>query len=149
MFLIFINPKNIIIIIYNKSFDTMVIMFLLIYTLTENIALHKPAHQMYRYTGLSVALTEASNAVDGLKSNLSVWGEQCVISGEYKQTATWWVNLTNILSIHHVSIYYRTGNAPWGELYFFHCKFQKHPKQNTNQKKNCFNLKSISGHFCL
>lgn len=82
MFLIFINPKNIIIIIYNKSFDTMVVMFLLIYTLTENIALHKQAHQMYRYTGLSVALTEASNAVDGLKSNLSVWGEQCVISGE-------------------------------------------------------------------
>nr|XP_022307676.1 multiple epidermal growth factor-like domains protein 10 [Crassostrea virginica] len=80
----------------------------------ENIALNKPAHQMYRYTRLSVALTEASNAVDGLKSNLSVWGEQCVISGEAKQTATWWVNLTNILSIHHVTIYYRTGNAPWG-----------------------------------
>nr|XP_022309624.1 multiple epidermal growth factor-like domains protein 11 [Crassostrea virginica] len=80
----------------------------------ENLALRKPAHQEYQYVGLDASLTEASNAVDGLKSDLSVWGGQCVISENDKQTATWWVNLTSILSIHHVTIYYRTGNAIWG-----------------------------------
>ena len=82
---------------------------------SDNIALRKPAYQENRYTGLSEALTQASNAVDGLKTNLSVWGGQCVISGNNLKTATWWVNLTSILSIHHIRIYYRTANAPWGK----------------------------------
>nr|XP_022306413.1 multiple epidermal growth factor-like domains protein 10 [Crassostrea virginica] len=86
----------------------------------ENIALHKPAYQENPYPGLSEALTQASNAVDGLKSNLSVWGGQCVLPDNYKQTATWWVNLTNILSIHHITIYYRTGNAMWGQSVIFY-----------------------------
>ncbi|XP_078330738.1 uncharacterized protein LOC144624704 [Crassostrea virginica] len=81
---------------------------------TVNIALNKPTYQEYRYTGLSVNLTQASNAVDGLKSNLSVWGGQCVISDINKHNATWWVNLTSILSIQHITIYYRTDNAHWG-----------------------------------
>ena len=81
--------------------------------MTENIALNKPAYQHYRYTGVSAALSQASNAVDGLKSNLSEQGGECVISGR-KKTATWWVNLTDILSIHHLRIYYRTENEPWG-----------------------------------
>ena len=81
----------------------------------DNVALHKPAHQEFPYENFESKYTEASNAVDGLKSNLSWQGGQCVISENYKQTATWWVNLTSILSIHHVTIYYRTGNAPWGE----------------------------------
>ncbi|XP_078327442.1 uncharacterized protein LOC144623121 [Crassostrea virginica] len=80
----------------------------------DNMALNKPTHQQYRYTGLDLSLTQASNAVDGLKSNLSAWGGQCVISENDKQTATWWVDLTSILSIHHITIYYRTGNVPWG-----------------------------------
>nr|XP_022305246.1 receptor-type tyrosine-protein phosphatase epsilon-like isoform X2 [Crassostrea virginica] len=80
----------------------------------DNVALHKPAHQEFPYENFESKYTEASNAVDGLKSNLSWQGGQCVISENYKQTATWWVNLTSILSIHHITIYYRTGNAPWG-----------------------------------
>ena len=83
------------------------------FKLTENIALKKPAYQKNRFTGVSVALSQASNAVDGLKSNLSEMGGECVISGN-KRTATWWVNLTEILSIHHLRIYYRTENEPWG-----------------------------------
>ena len=84
----------------------------------ENIALKKPAYQQYPYTGPGPAnhLMEASNAVDGLKTNLSIWGGQCVLSDNDKQTATWWVNLTSILSIHHVTIYYRTEVYGWGTL---------------------------------
>nr|XP_022308884.1 cell death abnormality protein 1-like isoform X1 [Crassostrea virginica] len=80
----------------------------------DNVALNKPTYQQHRYFGLSEDLVNANNAVDGLKSNLSVWGGQCVISGNKMQTATWWVNLTSILSIHHITIYYRTGNVEWG-----------------------------------
>nr|XP_022307322.1 uncharacterized protein LOC111113376 [Crassostrea virginica] len=90
----------------------------------ENIALHKPAYQEYPYlAGLPKALTQASNAVDGLKSNLSVFGGQCAVSGNEKLNATWWVNLTNILSIHHITIYYRTGNAMWGPSNGFTSRF--------------------------
>lgn len=54
--------------------------------------------------------------MDGLKSNLSVWGGECAISENRMRTATWWVNLTRIFSIHHITIYYRTGNQKWGKL---------------------------------
>ncbi|XP_078328117.1 uncharacterized protein LOC111115470 [Crassostrea virginica] len=80
----------------------------------ENIALRKPAYQQSQYIVYhDASLTEASNAVDGLKSNLSYFG-QCAFSGKDKETATWWVNLTSIHSIHHVTIYYMTNNALWG-----------------------------------
>ena len=81
----------------------------------ENIARNKQTYQQHPYVGeINNILTVASNAVDGLKSNLSVWGGQCVISNNKERTATWWVNLGGILSIHHVTIYYRTGNVFWG-----------------------------------
>ena len=82
----------------------------------DNLAFNKPTYQQYPYTGFSQNLTEAANAVDGLRSNLSVWSGQCAISSEQKHNATWWVNLTSILSIRHITIYYRTGNKPWGML---------------------------------
>ena len=82
--------------------------------LSENIALNKPAYQEKPHTALPEALAQARNAVDGLKSNLDAWGGQCVISQNDLKTATWGVNLTSILSIHHMRIYYRTGNVPWG-----------------------------------
>nr|XP_022308762.1 uncharacterized protein LOC111114650 isoform X3 [Crassostrea virginica] len=92
---------------------------------SENIALKKPAYQQYPYTGPGPAnhLVEASNAVDGFKTNLSVWGGQCVLSDNDKQTATWWVNLTSILSIHHVTIYYRTEVYGWGPHSSFPSRF--------------------------
>ena len=80
----------------------------------ENIALRKPAYQQNQDIGNDASLSEASNAVDGLKSDLSYWGGQCAFSDYGKQTATWWVNLTSILSIHYVTIYYMTLNEPWG-----------------------------------
>nr|XP_022304853.1 multiple epidermal growth factor-like domains protein 10 isoform X7 [Crassostrea virginica] len=84
----------------------------------ENKALHKQTYQQHPFPtpsgNIYAELVQASNAVDGLKSNLSVWGGQCVISDNDQHTATWWVNLNSVVSIHHITIYYRTGNANWG-----------------------------------
>lgn len=75
-----------------------------------NIALHKPAYQLHPYQD---AQYHASNAVDGLKSDLSVFGDECVES-EGDQIAIWWVNLTSIQSIHHITIYFRTRDSDSG-----------------------------------
>ena len=77
----------------------------------ENIALYKPAQEEFPYEHPNVS---PGNAVDGRKADLSGLGGQCSLSDVNQRTATWWVNLTNILSIHHITIYYRTDNAPWG-----------------------------------
>ncbi|XP_065926929.1 uncharacterized protein [Magallana gigas] len=72
-----------------------------------NVALNKPAY--LQYPDPDDDDWDASNAVDGRKSDLSGRGGQCALSWE-KQTATWWVNLTTIHSIHHITIYFRTDN---------------------------------------
>lgn len=83
--------------------------------------MNKPTHQDNEFIGdISRHLTESSNAVDGLKSDLGVWGGQRVISGNKTQNATLWVNLSSIVSIHHITIYYRTGNEKWGKLTMRH-----------------------------
>ena len=68
----------------------------------ENFAINKPAFQKN--------LVDALVAVDGLKKNDS----QCVHSDEREQIATLWINLTRITSIHHITVYYRTGKTKWG-----------------------------------
>ncbi|XP_061165615.1 uncharacterized protein LOC133174518 [Saccostrea echinata] len=82
----------------------------------ENIALYKPTHQSHVYISntFEEQIFDSSNAVDGLKTNLSAFGGQCVISADKYFTATWWVNLTSIYSIHDIKIYYRTDNSQWG-----------------------------------
>nr|XP_022304885.1 multiple epidermal growth factor-like domains protein 10 [Crassostrea virginica] len=77
----------------------------------ENIALHKPAQEAFPYIHGNVS---PGNAVDRRKTDLRGLGGQCSLSDKNKTNATWWVNLTSILSIHHITIYYRTDNAPWG-----------------------------------
>ncbi|XP_062574210.1 multiple epidermal growth factor-like domains protein 10 isoform X2 [Saccostrea cucullata] len=74
-----------------------------------NVALNKQTWQSNPYV-ISDSRYDSSNAVDGRKSDLSAFGRQCVISADNKTTATWWVNLTSIYSIHHIRIYYRTEN---------------------------------------
>nr|XP_034319395.1 uncharacterized protein LOC105348579 isoform X7 [Crassostrea gigas] len=76
----------------------------------ENLALNKPAHEEYPY---NVGDTDASNAVDGLKTDLNGIGGQCSLSAADKRTSTWWVNLNSTRSIHDIRIYYRTDNVPW------------------------------------
>ena len=51
-------------------------------------------------------------AVDGLYTNRSAIGGQCVISENMKRSATWRVDLGGVVSISHIDIYYRTDNFP-------------------------------------
>jgi hypothetical protein len=89
--------------------------FLFSYAFPENIALYKSAWQ-YRQFIPGNNKSHASNAVDGLKSDLGYNGGQCAVSRDKQQTATWRVDLGDILSIRHITIYYRTDNVPWGLL---------------------------------
>lgn len=82
-----------------------------------NIAYQKPAYQQYPYV-IGNDTFDASNAVDGLKSNMAWDGGQCAVSAEKKETAIWWVNLTRIHSIHHITIYFMTNNMAWGAVFF-------------------------------
>lgn len=76
--------------------------------LTENVALNKPAYLQYPFSPGNDQF-DASNAVDGRKSDLSLNGGQCAVS-EWGKASTWWVNLTSIHSIHHITIHFRTEN---------------------------------------
>lgn len=77
-----------------------------------NVALNQPTHQQHPYLENNPTVA-ASRAVDGRKSDLTGLGGQCVLSENDQRTATWWVNLTSIHSIHHITIYYRTDNVTW------------------------------------
>ncbi|XP_065921950.1 receptor-type tyrosine-protein phosphatase mu isoform X1 [Magallana gigas] len=78
----------------------------------DNIAHNKQAYQQNQFLAGNDKY-DASNAVDGLKSDLTSNGGQCAISAA-KQTATLWVNLTAIHSIHHITIYFMTNDLKWG-----------------------------------
>lgn len=101
--------------------------------LTVNVALNKPAHQSHPY--LTGDTYDASNAVDGLKSNLRFDGGQCVVSKDGHRTAIWWVNLTSIHSIHDITIYYRTDNSPWCK-YLFLFIYRMYTIEYVNLKKH-------------
>nr|XP_022306912.1 receptor-type tyrosine-protein phosphatase T-like [Crassostrea virginica] len=75
----------------------------------ENLALNKPAEQLYSHE----ARWGAYRAVDGMSSNLEAGGNQCTISGNEKNIAKWWVDLEKVFSIHHIFIQYRTDNVYW------------------------------------
>lgn len=78
---------------------------------SENIALGKSAWQQYP---LSPTRYGAGQAVDGLKTDLSLNGGQCTVSANFKQTAEWRVDLGGVRSINEIHIYYMTNNSPWG-----------------------------------
>lgn len=83
---------------------------------TVNLALNKPAYQQYPFI-IGDGRVDASNAVDGRKSELEWQEGLCAVSAMNKQTATWWVNLTTIHSIHHITIYYLMNTWTWGRIF--------------------------------
>lgn len=85
-----------------------------LFHILENVALNKPAFQQYPYEGYNTDRVSASDAVDGLKLNESDFEDHCILSAERKETATLWVNLTRIISIHHIILFYMTDNTEWG-----------------------------------
>lgn len=81
----------------------------------DNIALRKSAWQLHPYQNVKFKeYTNASKAVDGLKSNLSFTALQCTYSEDLQNIASWRVDLGAVLGIHHITIYYRTDGVPWG-----------------------------------
>ncbi|XP_056002949.1 receptor-type tyrosine-protein phosphatase epsilon-like [Ostrea edulis] len=78
----------------------------------DNIASGKSTRQLNPYNSIS-NVWGANLAVDGQKSNFSSLGGQCTVSDNNKRTAKWWVDLGGVLSIHHMTIYYRTDNVAW------------------------------------
>ncbi|XP_078327414.1 uncharacterized protein LOC144623109 isoform X2 [Crassostrea virginica] len=89
--------------------------FMIFTACTYNVALNKPAYQVNPYISytLSSDTFDASNAVDGLKTDLNGLHGQCTLSDINKTSAIWWVNLTKIFNIHDIKIYYRTDNVAW------------------------------------
>jgi hypothetical protein len=79
----------------------------------ENIALNKLTWQQTQFR-LGHQQFHSSNAVDGLRSDLSIWGGQCAISNTHQRTATWNVDLGEIYTIRHITIFYRTDNVAFG-----------------------------------
>ena len=71
----------------------------------ENVALHKPTWQMRPHRRSEF---NSSLAVDGQRSDLSLFGGDCVASGN-GITAEWRVDLESVLSIHHIVVQYTQG----------------------------------------
>lgn len=80
-----------------------------------NVALNKPAYQQHPFSE-NDDVGDASNAVDGKRSDLTRNGGQCVVSAN-RETATCWVNLTTTHNIQNISIYFMTDNKPWGIVF--------------------------------
>ena len=75
----------------------------------ENLALRKPVWEDQPWGDPNKGW-RGGNAVDGLYTDRSVAGGQCVMSENFARTATLWVDLGGVVSISHIDIYYRTGN---------------------------------------
>ena len=76
----------------------------------ENLALRRPVWEDRPWKGKED--WRGNKAVDGLYDNRSALGGQCVISENFARTATWRVDLGDVVSISHIDFYFRTDNRP-------------------------------------
>ncbi|XP_061190942.1 multiple epidermal growth factor-like domains protein 11 [Saccostrea echinata] len=88
----------------------------ILYCLLENLALRRPTWMENIFPG-KIVEWGASKAVDGRYTDRGGKGNQCTISDDGKQTATWRVDLGSIVSISHIKIYHRTDNKPSPTVY--------------------------------
>lgn len=103
--------------------DTCVLYYLLFFLeiILENVALRKSAWQLHPYENPYLRDSmNASKAVDGLKTDLSSSGHQCTLSANLKDQALFSVDLGSVFGTHHITIYYRTDNVPWGKYLKFY-----------------------------
>lgn len=75
-----------------------------------NLALQRPVWEDNPWEGTED--WRATKAVDGRYNDRSAAGGQCVISENFRKTATWRLDLGDVVSISHIYIYYRTDNYP-------------------------------------
>ena len=79
-----------------------------------NLAYQKPTWQ-----SSTLGTHSSHRAVDGRKSDFSEAGNQCALSRDYKDTATWFVDLETIQNIDQIKIYPRTEGRQWSKLNMF------------------------------
>lgn len=76
-----------------------------IHIYAENLAFGKPVWEDQPWKGSQD--WRGSKAVDGLYTDRSALGGQCVISENNARTATWRVDLEGVVSISYIEIFYR------------------------------------------
>lgn len=74
------------------------------FILEENVAFNKSAWQKYPANNLEKF--GAERAVDGLHSELSLYGGECTMSEYGHSTATWHVDLGKVHKIAHIVMYF-------------------------------------------
>ncbi|XP_065922222.1 multiple epidermal growth factor-like domains protein 11 [Magallana gigas] len=88
----------------------------------ENVGFNKSAWEQYPYNH-PYRQWGAERAVDGLYSDLTAAGGQCVISANRKSTAELRVDLERIHIIHHIVIYYRTEHIDSDKINLYASRF--------------------------
>lgn len=83
-------------------------LFACLFVSLGNLARQRPVWENNPWGGFQD--WKAKKAVDGRYNDRSAAGGECVISDNSRKTATWRVDLGDVVSISHIDIYYRTDN---------------------------------------
>ena len=89
------------------------------YPFIVSVSVWNLAHQKPTWQSSTLGAHSSHRAVDGRKSDFSEAGNQCALSRDYKDTATWFVDLETIQNINQIKIYPRTEGRQWSKLNMF------------------------------